>query len=419
MRSTNSPILPRLVLAFGGSALLVWAGPGFGTIRKKTISLQVRQPAMVRLAHTTIAFKGSSTNREYAAVEGSLLATLETELVSNERTLVKKENPADAEWIFDLKVTGFSTPPSQSRTQTAGASTTTTVVWNGSLNAAYQVLDHAGRVHDANNVTFNYNKEFDANQVSSSKSKFGIPRIPVIGAKKPREGETVPHSPEDVKQILLHEVVHQIASNLGNTSHPVDALVAEGEDHMNRAAVFMEQRLWQRALDELQGMSAFPKEEEEAYRAYDLGLAFEALGYDSKTSTEQRADIFKAAEYYDKALEMNRKEKYFVETAARIKDSIARYKAFDNMQEEDSKRKAGVAPARQVTTLRATDVIDLFTNGVPEEQILEAIHDSTIDFDYRDIPTMKAMAQAKLPRSIQNELRKKAGAPPLPATKKQ
>jgi hypothetical protein len=192
----------------------------------------------------------------------------------------------------------------------------------------------------------------------------------------------------------------------------VDAQVATGEDHMNRAETFMEQKLWQRAIDELQALPAFPKEEEESYRTYDLGLAFEALGYDSKTSTEQREDIFKAAEYYDKALETNRREKYFVETSARIKDSIARYKAFDAMQEEDRKRSTGEAP-RQVKTLRAPDVVDLFASGVPEDQILDLIRESPVDFDYHDIPTMLAISKAKLPVSIQNELRKKSGAPLL------
>jgi tetratricopeptide (TPR) repeat protein len=388
-------------------AVAAWAGPGFGLI-KKTIRLEVRQPATVRLSHTTIAFKGSSTNREYAPVEGSLLATLETELVSNERTLVKKENPADAEWVLDLKVTGFSAPPAQSRSQTFGNSTTVTVSWTGSLNVAYQVLDHSGRVHDANNVSYNYNKSFGAGESAGSRSRFGLP---VLGSKK-TETEPTPHSEEDVKQILLHEVVHQIAANLGSTTHPVDVQVATGEDHMNHAETFMEQKLWQRAIDELQAATAFPKEEDESYRIYDLGLAMEALGYDSKTSTEQREDIFKAAEYYDKALEMNRKEKYFVETSARIKDSIARYKAFDSMQEEDRKRSAGEAP-RQTKTLRASDVIDLFSSGVPEDQITDLIHASPVDYDYQDIPTMLAISKAKLPVPLQNELRKKTGAPLL------
>jgi hypothetical protein len=234
---------------------------------------------------------------------------------------------------------------------------------------------------------------------------------PVFGPKKP-DNEPVPHTEEDIKQILVHEVVRQIAANLGSTTHPVDVVVATGEDHMNRAETFMEQKLWQRAIDELQALPAFPKEEDESYRIYDLGLAFEALGYDSKTSVEQREDIFKAAEYYDKALEMNRREKYFVETSARIKDSIARYKAFDSMQEEDRKRSAGAAP-RQVKTLRASDVIDLFTSGVPEDQITDLIHASPVDYDYHDIPTMLAISKAKLPVSLQNEMRKKAGAPLL------
>jgi hypothetical protein len=409
MRSANGSFVSRLILTFAGSALLASAGPGFGTIKKRSITLQVRQPASVRLAHTSIGFKGSSTNPEYAAVQGSLLATLETELVSNEKTLVKKENPAEAEWILELKVTGFSTPPPQTRSQVSGGTTLTSVTWNGSLNASYQVLDHSGHVHDANNVSYNYNKEAD----SGTKSIFSLPKI----GKKSQEG-TVPHSPEDVKQILLHEVVRQIASNLGNTSHPVEAQVAGGEDHMNRAAVFLDQRLWQRALDELQGMTPFPKEEEEAYRQYDLGLAFEALAYDSKTSEEQRTNVFKAAEYYDKALEMDRKEKYFVETAARIKDSIARYKAFDTMQEEDQKRKSGAPQVRQLKTLHATEVVDLYSSGVPEEQILELIRESPVDYDYHDIPTMLAISKAKLPVSIQNALRKKAGAPLLDTGKK-
>ena len=60
---------------------------GFGTIRKKKITLQVRQPALVRLANTSIAFTGRSTNPEYLPVQESLLAILSTELLSNEKTL--------------------------------------------------------------------------------------------------------------------------------------------------------------------------------------------------------------------------------------------------------------------------------------------------------------------------------------------
>ena len=75
---------------------------------------------------------------------------------------------------------------------------------------------------------------------------------------------------------------------------------------------------------------------------------YEAIAYDSKTSREQRANIFKASEYYDKALELNPKQKYFVETVARSRDAIARFKELDAMQLADKKAAQKVRrPSRQ------------------------------------------------------------------------
>ena len=48
-------------------AIPTLADPGFGSIRKKTIDLQVRQPALVRLANTSVAFTGKVANPEYSA----------------------------------------------------------------------------------------------------------------------------------------------------------------------------------------------------------------------------------------------------------------------------------------------------------------------------------------------------------------
>ena len=51
-------------------------------------------------------------------------------------------------------------------------------------------------------------------------------------------------------------------------------------------------------------MTEFPKPDKEAYRQYDLGLAYEAMSYDAVSFNDQRENLFKAEEYYDKALEM-------------------------------------------------------------------------------------------------------------------
>ncbi len=412
-------LLRRLVLAIslGQFIATAWAGPGFGTLRKKYIVLKTREPASVRLANTSIAFVGSSTNKEYAPVQESLLATLETELVSNEKTLAKKDSAKAADWTLNLKVTGYANPNAQQRTEAAGKSTNTYTRWNGSLNVAYQVLDHEGRVHDANNVSSVYNKEFNNAASSGILSK-----IPKTVSRKPATPEVIPHTPEDVKQIMIKEVVQHIASNLGNTTKSLQVEVAVGDEHLNRAAEFMDKQLWARAVDDLEKIPVYPKPEEEAYRQYDLGLAYEAMSYDSKKESEQRDNISKAAEYYDQSLLLNTKEKYFVEAVARTKDSIARFKALDMQQASQKKPAAGGVPQRNTTgaadtnnapTIKVGDVIEMFSSGVPEDQIIDIIRNSPVVYNPRDKDTVMAVAKAKLPMAIQNELRKRSGTPLL------
>ena len=325
--------LPLRRFAFGGGLIAALAGtllgdPGFGSLHKRKIDLSIRQPAAVRLANTSFAVTGSFANQAYLPVQESLTATLETELLGNEHTLVKKP-PVEAEWVLGLRVTGYALPPPQQRADNVGKNAVTYNHWNGSLHVSYQVLDRAGRVHDAGNVEYNYDKEFPAGAKSGSNV---FQKIPVPGVKKQPGQSEVPQTVEDVKQILIQEVVKQIAAKLGNTKQTLEVQVAGGDDHLNRAADFMEKRLWSRALDELQKMPEYPRPENEAYRQYDLGLVHEAMSYDAASFNEQRENLFSAAEYYDKALEMNEKEKYFIDTVARMKEAIARYKAFEGQK---------------------------------------------------------------------------------------
>jgi hypothetical protein len=407
------------------------AAPGWG-LRRRNINLEVRQPAMVRLSDTSIAFSGKAANPEYQTVLQSLLTTLETEIVAHDKTLIKKEKPNDAEWTLYLNVTGYSVPPATPTTQRTGNTTTTTNHWTGSLNVAYQVLDKTGRVHDADNVSESFDKTAVAG-ASKGSSVFGA--IPLIGGKK--DEDPVPQSGEDLKQILLHRTVDRIGSKLGNSTIMLSVRVATGDNHLNRAADFMEQRLWSRALDELQATSAYAKTDDESYRLYDLGLVYEGMSYESKTYTEQRANFFQAQEHYDKAVETNRSEKYFVETIARLRDSIARYKSLDQQQAQDRKAAPGggnrpitaaslqtpATPAAATTTAktaspkahRADEIIKLFTAGVSNDQIIEIIRSAPLEFDPTDIPTVLAMKQANFPLQLQNEMRLKVGAKPLPA----
>jgi hypothetical protein len=300
------------------------------------------------------------------------------------------------------------------------------------LNAAYQVLDHAGRVYDAANVPCTYNEQFPVG--TTSKNKFSLPGF---GQKHKNDTGTVPNSTEDVKQILIHNVVGQIAAKLGNTTTSVEVQVATGDSHLDRAAEFLENKLWARALDELEKTPPFEKRDQEAYRQYDLGVAYEAISYTSASADDAKENIFKAAEYYDKAVEMNTKEKYFVATVARTRDALARYKEIeaqnrvpsksahpDATPDPDARARATVPSAVAETTakpeqagkmLTVADVIEMYTNKVPQDQIIDVIQGSTVDFNPRDKDTAIAIAKAGLPVRLQNALRAKVGAPPLKA----
>lgn len=97
---------PLALLIIVACHVPLFADPGFGVFRRRTIDLQLRRPAVVRLANTSIAFKSEASDPQYRPILASLEATLETELVSNERTLVKRPL-GDAEWIVELTATSI------------------------------------------------------------------------------------------------------------------------------------------------------------------------------------------------------------------------------------------------------------------------------------------------------------------------
>jgi hypothetical protein len=420
------------IVAFAvfASQVILVAAPGFGLLKKKTINLQVRRPAVVRLANTSIAVKGKTVDAGARLVLPILQTSFETELVSNERSLLKKPE-AEAEWIVELAITGYSAPAMQRRVQTAkNVPATTFNRWTGSLNVAYQVFDKSGRVHDADNVRDEYDREFQAGNQQGSGGGLTIPglaKVPIIGQAQAPSGE--PRSAEELQQTLVKNVVSRIAAQLGNTVEPIQVQLAVGDDNLDRVATFMEQRLWNRAVEELEKAPTYAKLEDESYRQYSLGLAYEAMSYDSPAFAAQRANLLKAQEHYDKAAELNAGQRYFVEVIARTRESVARYRTLDSMQRGDQVKAGGstaapaTAPAAAAPTaakaaaaaLTVNDVIDMRSAGVPDDQIVELIRASPVTFAL-DKDTLMAVAKSKMPVRIQNELRAKAGLPPLPAT---
>jgi hypothetical protein len=405
------------VAILAGPAQLL-ADPGFGTFRKRVMDLRMRKPALVRLANTSIAFKGNASDAQYRDALASLVATLETELISNERTLVKRPE-GQAEWTLAMTITGFQIPPATTRTERVGNTSQTLRRWTGTMNVAYQVVDLKGRVHDADNVAASFDKEVDAN--ASAGQTIGNIRIPGLGGGRKETPD--PRTQEDVKQILIRDVVLQIASNLGNTVQAIEVQIAGGDAALDRAGDFMSKQLWARAVEELEKLPPYAMPEDESYRQYSLGLAYEAMSYDAKVFNEQRANLFKAQEHYDKATELNPRQRYFVDVVARTKESVARYRTLEAMSKEDrgvqqtastATPRSANAPAAQAAGTKAgltvDDVIKMHSAQVPAADIIRLINSSELSFAL-DVDMLLKLATAKLPVAVENAMRAKAGHP--------
>jgi hypothetical protein len=95
---------------------------------------------------------------------------------------------------------------------------------------------------------------------------------------------------------------------------------------MDEANNLAEKGLWERYLETLETMMPLPKPTDDAYRLYDIGVAYEALAYQSEDKSATEKFLEKAAINYGKAIDANPGEKQFAEPQTRIETAVAHYK---------------------------------------------------------------------------------------------
>src|SRR6202030_1378067 len=159
--------------------------------------------------------------------------------------------------------------------------------------------------------------------------------------KKTDESYGAP-SPIELRQLLLSRAASQIASRLVNTDETLDVPLARGK--LDEANNFAEKGLWSRYLETLETMTPLPKTTEDAYRFYDIGVAYEALAYQSEDKNATAKFLEKAAINYGKAIDANPGEKLFAEPQNRIETAVSHYKRLQGGSTMEAK--ADAAPAQ-------------------------------------------------------------------------
>jgi len=390
-----------LAIAFLGAGALAAApavAQSFGAAKEK-VTLHRKLPALVHLTGTSIkvVVPGSDNSGD---VSYDLQALLETEILKDDPSLRVEANNPDTTLVCNI--TSFNHPPPSITTRPSvgvtGLQNQDFTRITGSLAVSFQVKDAVGHQLIADNVESKYDEEFDAMGNSTSHGVKGS----ITGAFKRVKGGSSDqmNAPTDaeLRSKLLLDTVQQIAEHIVNTDEAIDVFLAKQKGAMEDGDKAAEGGLWQRALETFETASPMSKPEEDAYRLYDIGVAYEALAYQADDDKSAMKYLDQAAINYGKAIDAKPSEKYFVAPQKRIETAVAHYKEL----EEEKKPKptpvlqaANVPPSAQAGTappaaakpagpkaLTNTQVVAMIKSGMDDDTVIQAVRAAkAIDFD--------------------------------------
>jgi hypothetical protein len=414
---------------------------GFG-LSKDKVTLHRKLPALVHLTTKTFSVQAVSHDHNQAEVAQVLGDILENTLIKNNHDLTPvKTSPA---LIITCTITHYETPPPQSFVRTEPRYINNKIVdvnvtydhYSGAVDVTYRAALASGKILDSDNVSAKYGQDFERGTNQPSQKQDMLGRFNPFGKKEKTpsspgvEESEHPPTPEQLRQDLLQSLAFQIASRLVNTDEPVEVLLAKGKNEdANKLA---KSGLWSRDLETLETTPASNNPQEEAYRLYNIGVANEALAYQTEDRAAAKKFLEEAAINYGKAIDDKPSEKYFLQPQNRIETAIAYYKKLDDREKAKEKppltnagEKEQLTPTSPAPRADSDDqvltnekIIEMFQTGVDEDTIIHAIR-TEAKFKLDTSPNaMITLAKAGIKGKIPAAMRERASRSSKPAPAK-
>jgi hypothetical protein len=333
-------------------------------------------------------------------VTTNLQSTIESVMVANDPRLRSVTGTERPDAVINVQVTSYAQPP-PTVTRQAGFSFTkkpapqeTVTHVTGMIAANFNAQDvRRSRSIAANTVTAKYDQEFTAQVAQPASTQpsltsiFGshLPKLPGSGSQntnnQSQDADTPPTAAE-LKDLLVQTAALEIASHLVNTSEQVSVDLARGGG-LDDADRLMDQKLWTRALEQLETMPPFGNPEDDAYRQYDLGVVNEALAYQAEDVTKAKKYLQEASIDYGKAIDAKPSEKGFLGPQTRIDTALAHYKVLgDQMAASAAAANSAASASSAGDTLTNEDVISMVGAKLDDANIIDTIqHASSVKFD--------------------------------------
>jgi hypothetical protein len=370
-----------------------------GAFQRKKIVLVRKLPPTGHIAGSTFAVKvvGAGIMPDVAQ---TLQSTLESVIVANDPRLLSVTDKDRPDAIINVQITAFAEPPAQV-TRQAGLSfnkkpAPEEIVTHvtGMITANFNAQDVRNRRSIAANVvSAKYDQEFSqqppqpANAKPSLMSGLAahIPKIPGTSqtGTNPQD-DPKPPTPAELKNLLVQTAALEIAAHLVQTSEQVQVDLARGGglDDANR---LMDQKLWSRALEQLETMPPSPNAADDAYRLYNLGVVNEALGYQAEDVAQARKYLQEASIDYGKAIDAKPDEKGFLAPQTRIDTALTHYKVLGDQQAATAaaaKSSAAAASSAAADALTNADIISMVGAKLDDANIIDTIqHSPSVKFD--------------------------------------
>lgn len=199
----------------------------------------------------------------------------------------------------------------------------TLTVLEGHLTATYETKDATtGRILDADTLTVDFRDGYDAKAPATT----------------------------TLYQALIKNFVMLVTSRFVIDFQTVAVSLPKGK--LKHASELLQNGMWNSALEDLQATPALKKAEDEAYRLYALGLAYEGLAYETPFLRPTRDYLEQAGSYYGLAKQKNPGEIDFQSSVSRVQDLLASYRKIESnvLAFETGERK------KSVETLLVSDI---------------------------------------------------------------
>ena len=130
-----------------------------------------------------------------------------------------------------------------------------------------------------------------------------------------------PPSDDMIQNSMVDSVIRDTAAKLSPGRHQVRVLMARS-DEVERFNDLARDRKWLELKEALERLPAHKDAKKDAYRLHNLGVAHEALAYESRDKATVRAELKEADALMARAVAAKKDEKYFVDSSQRVSSSL-------------------------------------------------------------------------------------------------